>query len=414
MSQQKQTYATRRLGAGDMVLVREGHPVTVSVDKESFAYKAQVIYTNSPNPSLRAEADWFGVTFLNFNDETDVAVPLTATAISCRVTEISGEVTPRRGALMEVTSSEGKDLAGFNNRKRPNSGKQYLDFASDPLPQNLARGDQGSSFGQLNSFPEGAGSTYSINARDFPTGEADSTVFTFSCWMRQPFNYVIGSSPFPLSSTLVESTRNTVPEPGFNGSTPYAYRWKTTPFSRAEMNSFPSTFTLNSDQPAADSDNWPGDGIWHHIMASSSHGVAQHLYIDGVDHLQFGLSNGTPYVWEDGDVITHSIGGKHQQIFNGQCAITIFADLAEIFFDPQNYMDLSIQGERDKLYNADGTAPDLGVDGSTPTGSQPAIYCSNGDPSSNTGRWGPYTLVGPADPGIGAQVAVRPTDGPNF
>lgn len=149
-------------------------------------------------------------------------------------------------------------------------------------------------------------------------------------------------------------------------------------------------------------------------MASSSHGVAQHLYIDGVEHLGFGLLFASPYVWEDGDVVTHSIGGKHQQIFNGQCAIPIFADMAEIFLDPQNYMDLSIQGERDKLYNADGTAPDLGVDGSTPTGSQPAIYCSNGDPASNTGRWGPYALVSPQDPGIGVQVPVRPTDGPNF
>lgn len=132
MSQQKQTYATTRLGVGDMVVIRNGHPAVVSVDKENGAYTAHVIFSESLAPSLRAESEWSSLTSINNSDEVDVAIPSTATAVACRVTAIAGEVTPRVGARMEVNLASGVDLLGFNHRKRNNSGWPFPDFAIDP------------------------------------------------------------------------------------------------------------------------------------------------------------------------------------------------------------------------------------------------------------------------------------------
>lgn len=57
----------------------------------------------------------------------------------------------------------------------------------------------------------------------------------------------------------------------------------------------------------------------------------------------------------------------------------------------------------DKWVNADGTAADVGADGSTPTGSAPAIYAPNGLPTTNLGTGGNATAIG------SPTVVARPT-----
>lgn len=56
-----------------------------------------------------------------------------------------------------------------------------------------------------------------------------------------------------------------------------------------------------------------------------------------------------------------------------------------------------------KFVNADGTAADKGADGSTPTGSAPAIYAPNGLPTTNLGTGGNATAIG------SPTVVARPT-----
>lgn len=75
-------------------------------------------------------------------------------------------------------------------------------------------------------------------------------------------------------------------------------------------------------------------------------------------------------------------------------------DMAELFFAPGVYIDFSVEANRRKFNNADGTAVDLGEDGSIPLGVQPAIYLSvreGDDPSAfatNRGYGGNFTVVG--------------------
>ncbi len=71
-------------------------------------------------------------------------------------------------------------------------------------------------------------------------------------------------------------------------------------------------------------------------------------------------------------------------------------DVADAWLAPGQFIDFSIEANRRKFINANGKPVDLGIDGSIPTGTAPAIFFS-GDSSSfgtNKGTGGNFTAVG--------------------
>ena len=50
--------------------------------------------------------------------------------------------------------------------------------------------------------------------------------------------------------------------------------------------------------------------------------------------------------------------------------------IAELWFDPTSALDLTVSSNRRKFIDASGNPVFLGVDGSLPTGTAPAVYCS--------------------------------------
>jgi hypothetical protein len=377
MSQQKQTYATRRLGVGDMVVLGRGHPATVSVDKEGGRYRSQVIYTEAPNPSLRAQTEWRDLTGANNQIVTDVAIPSTATAVACRVVSISGtETQPRRGARMEVTLESGEDLLGLNHRNRPRSGRDSNDF--ECLPPNPS----------VVGAREWNGQTRN---RRFAAldGAIDSRVGTVSFWIK--VNDVLAGASGQNFLTVTDAT-------GLKTSMLAISRNTSGGFHRLSV-------SLNIPNSPAISISTNGNltlDTWLHLICSWENtfpaNSAAHVdgYLDntlivhGVDQgslLQWGITDAPiPYAsegfeWTQGSNDSHNDGHSvFDRSFDG-C-------LSEFYVNLDERIDLSVLANRQKFRTAGGAAADLGVDGSTPTGAAPILYAANGEFFPNQGYGG--------------------------
>lgn len=71
-------------------------------------------------------------------------------------------------------------------------------------------------------------------------------------------------------------------------------------------------------------------------------------------------------------------------------------DAADIWIAPGQFIDFSVEANRRKFISANGKPVDLGADGSTPTGTAPAVFFS-GNASGfaiNKGTGGDFTLTG--------------------
>jgi concanavalin A-like lectin/glucanase superfamily protein len=111
---------------------------------------------------------------------------------------------------------------------------------------------------------------------------------------------------------------------------------------------------------------------WHHFIASwdLDAGVTSlQLYIDGSSD-----RSGTPTVTAgDIDYATNqaSVGGT----FAG--ASKLNADLSELYVNLTESIDLSVAANVQKWRTTGGKPENLGANGSTPTGTQPAVYLAN-------------------------------------
>ena len=119
------------------------------------------------------------------------------------------------------------------------------------------------------------------------------------------------------------------------------------------------------------------DTDWHHVMFSVdlSDTSKRHIYVDGVSD----LSNIVTYTDDFMDFTnpTTFYVGEEQNgtgTFNG--------DLADVWVAFNTYIDLSVQGNREKFLSANGMPMYLGPDCSMPTGVSPDI-CLTG----NTDNW---------------------------
>ena len=107
---------------------------------------------------------------------------------------------------------------------------------------------------------------------------------------------------------------------------------------------------------------------WIHIATAIDLSVpVAHLYVNGVSDLATTTtltSSATMDFTTNYSSVGSVIGGDLK--FDG--------DMADIWFGPGQFLDLSVAANLRKFYGPNGGAVDLGADGSTPTGVQPAQY----------------------------------------
>lgn len=128
---------------------------------------------------------------------------------------------------------------------------------------------------------------------------------------------------------------------------------------------------------------------WNHVIAAwdfqAANPVADNfnLYINGVSSIDT-ASQGL--VQAD---INYAAGAWSQgmEVDADPNSVNDFlvGSLSEIWFDPTQRLDISDISVREDFRNPDGTAAQLGVDGSIPTGSVPSFYASNGSLVANEG-----------------------------
>ena len=142
---------------------------------------------------------------------------------------------------------------------------------------------------------------------------------------------------------------------------------------------------------------------WVHYMASwDLSGPTVHIYRNGVDDDAGGgtlLDNAIDYTRTDHYAGSASGGGSKWD-----------GDIADLYYAPGQYLDLSNSANRDKFYLA-GKPVDLGADGSTPTGTAPLVFFHLDDGeaaanfATNRGTGGDYSITGTL-----ATASTSPTD----
>lgn len=128
---------------------------------------------------------------------------------------------------------------------------------------------------------------------------------------------------------------------------------------------------------------------WKHFLASWDLAAgATHLYLNDVSDktLLTGPTNQTIDYTRTQHRVGARAGGNNK----------IHADLADLWFSPSTYIDLSVEANRRKFISAAGKPVDLGPTGALPTGTAPIIFLSG--PASawhtNKGTGGGFTLNG--------------------
>jgi len=132
-------------------------------------------------------------------------------------------------------------------------------------------------------------------------------------------------------------------------------------------------------------------GGWRHILFAWDTSVAGDIVQGYLDDL---AKFSTSPLFRNGDV-------DYTQTDWGIGATTAGASklngcLSEFYFNTDEYLDISVEANRRLFITAAGKPVDLGADGSTPTGNQPAIYLPNpfGTFEGNAGYGGDFSVTG--------------------
>ncbi len=106
--------------------------------------------------------------------------------------------------------------------------------------------------------------------------------------------------------------------------------------------------------------------IWHHILISwDLANTTGKMYVDGVDD-----TNATTLT---NDTLDYT-ASQHRIGANNSAGEKFGGDIAELYFNFAEYLDLSVQANRKKFRTASGVPVNLGTDGSAPTGTAPIVY----------------------------------------
>lgn len=137
----------------------------------------------------------------------------------------------------------------------------------------------------------------------------------------------------------------------------------------------------------------PEDSNWHHFIASvdMSNTSNRHVYVDGSD-----VTSGVTWThYVDAALDWDNTGSASIGSYNASGLLKHNGCLSELWMTNE-YIDLSVAANLAKFI-ADGKPVSLGADGSTPTGTQPLVYVPDGDPSTNAGSSGNFTITGALD-----------------
>lgn len=201
------------------------------------------------------------------------------------------------------------------------------------------------------------------------TDAADDTKFTFSVWFKLDADggteyFLSAVNFFPL--VAIQKT---------NGD-------------RIRIRARNAAFTEILDVLSTDDNLKAADG-WVHLLCSFdlSDTGKRHLYLSDVadlntiqdytnDSIDFTVNN-----WQIG-------AASGTFLFGG--------DMADLWFFPGVYLDLSVEANRRLFIDGNGLPVDLGSDGSTPTGSAPLVFLSGATASwhTNDGTGGGFTENG--------------------
>lgn len=130
---------------------------------------------------------------------------------------------------------------------------------------------------------------------------------------------------------------------------------------------------------------------WRHLLVSwdlAQASTTAKIYVDD--------TNTTSVTTHTNDTINYSSSGNVGVGANLDGTFKWHGCFSEMFFHT-SYLDLSVEANRRLFISAAGKPVNLGVDGSTPLGVQPLLYVPNGDPSTNKGSGGNFTVSGTLD-----------------
>jgi hypothetical protein len=141
------------------------------------------------------------------------------------------------------------------------------------------------------------------------------------------------------------------------------------------------------------------DTNWHHVLMSwdTADAAKCFVYVDGVSDKGsspdwFGVTNNTIDYTNGAWTFGRADADRTSYQFAG-C-------VAEFYFAPGQWLDLSVLANREKFRSAGGKPVDLGATGSTPTGTAPKVYLHLNDAEAASG-WatndsgnGNFTITG--------------------
>lgn len=201
-------------------------------------------------------------------------------------------------------------------------------------------------------------------------GASDSKLVTFSCWVR-------------LTGTGTRLLVSATSVGGGSQSTRLISPVGTARFSMVGANAALATILDISTVNALPLNQWC------HVIGSvdMSDATKRHIYVNDVADLQATtFTNDTiDFTLADWSVGAFVDGG-----------LKVACNMAELWFAPGVYIDLSIESNRRKFISANGRPVNLGVAGEAPTGTSPAVYLSNNDGGfdTNKGTGGGFTTHG--------------------
>lgn len=211
---------------------------------------------------------------------------------------------------------------------------------------------------------------------------ADSKLGTFSAWLRLDGlsavangNILCATSALGGSSALFSVAL--LPSAGTIRFTAF--------------NATPTTI-LNLDSASLS----PG-ASWHHIIASwdMADVAKRHIYVDDSSAISVNTYTNDVIDYTQGDWAVGALANG-TQLLSG-C-------LADLWFAPGQYIDLSVTANRRLFRSALGKPVFLGLDGSAPTGVSPLVYHKlyRSDAvasfATNRGSGGNFTITGTLDP----------------
>jgi len=125
---------------------------------------------------------------------------------------------------------------------------------------------------------------------------------------------------------------------------------------------------------------------WIHVLASWNLATPEaHLFINNINDEAAGST-------ETDDTIDYTAADWFIGANNAGAA-KLNGCLSEFYLNTAEFLDISNAANRAKFISG-GKPVDLGADGSTPTGTAPIIYASDGDPSTNAGGGGNFSITG--------------------